>query len=160
MLMMMMKKCLTRAKMFLQTNRTQAAEIDLDLQTHAIEGPITSSVWICRISVQRFRRYPPKIPVLSLVSLTFDLQTHPCEGPNTSSVWIWRKSVQQFPRYFMHKLKKSQHQKQNLMQFTACGNQQNTVSFFLSSAIHKLNQPLPTCRLVSSWTGSTCGWRC
>ena len=38
------EKRITRAKMFLQTNRTQAAEIVLVLQTCASEGPNTSSV--------------------------------------------------------------------------------------------------------------------
>jgi len=46
----------------------------------------------------------PKMPFLSLVTLTFDLdiQTYPRKGPNSSSLWIWRKSVQRFPRYFIH----------------------------------------------------------
>jgi len=64
---------------------------------------------------------------LSLVTLTFDLdlQTRPCERWNTSSVWIWRKSIQRFPGYFIHNQKETQidgAQKQNLPQFTACGN--------------------------------------
>jgi len=72
-------------------------------------------------------RTPPKGPkmlgFLSQVTLTFDLQTRLSEGP--SSVWIWRKSLQRFPRYYIHKQKKSTDwlcQKQNLLQFTACGN--------------------------------------
>jgi len=66
---------------------------------------------------------------LSLVTLTFvlDIQTRPSDGPNTSSLWIWHKSVQRFPRYFIHKRKSHrQCQKQNLMQFIACGNKKNT----------------------------------
>jgi len=39
---------------FPNINRTQAAEIDLDLQTRPSEGPNTSSARICRKSVQRF----------------------------------------------------------------------------------------------------------
>jgi len=35
----------------------QAAEIDLDLQTHPNEGPNTFSVWIWHKSVLRFPRY-------------------------------------------------------------------------------------------------------
>jgi len=63
---------------------------------------------------------------LSLVILTFDLdiQIRPSEGPNTSSLWIWRKSVQPFPRYMVHKQKSKQKVtalKQNIMQFTGCG---------------------------------------
>jgi len=42
---------------FPNLNRWQAAEIDADLQTRPGEGPNTSSVWIWRKSVQRFRRY-------------------------------------------------------------------------------------------------------
>ena len=98
----------------------QAAEIDLDLQTRPIERPNTSSVWICRISVDRFPNYPP---FLFLVTLTIDLdlQSHPSKGPNTSSLWIWRKSVQHLPRYFIHKQKSDrQRQKQNLTQLIAC----------------------------------------
>jgi len=58
--------------------------------------------------------------------LTFDLdlQNRPSEGPNTSLVWIWCKWVQQFPRYFIHKKPTDWRcQKQNLPQFTACGNE-------------------------------------
>ena len=66
-----------------------------------------------------------KCHFLSLVTLAFDLdlQTQPSEGPNTSSMWMWRKSIQRFPWYFIHKTKKTgwRHQKQNLLQFTACG---------------------------------------
>jgi len=54
-------------------DRTQAAEIDLDLQTRPSEGPNTSFVWICRESVRRFPRYPPEISFLSLVTLILDL---------------------------------------------------------------------------------------
>jgi len=45
------------------------------------------------------------------------------QGTNTFSLWIWCKSVRRFPRYFTHKQKSHrQRQKQNLMQFTGCGN--------------------------------------
>jgi len=64
----------------------------------------------------------PNINSMHAGKIDRDLQTQPSEGPNTSSVWVWRKSVQHFPRYFIHKQKKSQHQKQSLTQFTACGN--------------------------------------
>jgi len=70
-------------------------------------------------------RRPPKMPFLSLLTLTFDLglQTRLSKGLNTSLVWIWRKSVQRFPGYFIHKQKNAdrQRQKQNLPQFTTCG---------------------------------------
>jgi len=42
-------------------------------------------------------------------------------------MWIWCKSVQWFLRYFTHKRKShTQCQKQNLTQFTACGNHKST----------------------------------
>jgi len=46
------------------------------------------------------RRKRRKMPVLTLVTLTFDvdIQTRPSEGSNTSSQWISRKSVQPFRR--------------------------------------------------------------
>ena len=47
-------------EVFPNINCTQAAEIDLDLQTRPSEAANTSSVWIWRKSVQRFPRYPPK----------------------------------------------------------------------------------------------------
>jgi len=86
--------------------RTQATEIDPDLQNCTSTGPNKSSVWIYRKSVKRFPRYPPKTPRLSVVTLTFDIQTHPIEGPNTSSLWIWCKSIQQFPEIFHTQSKK------------------------------------------------------
>ena len=118
---------------FPNRNRTQAAEIELDLQTRpSDEGPSTSSVSICRKSVERFRDIRWKPRFLSMVTLTFDLdiQTHPSEGPNTPSLWIWCKSVQRFPRYFIHEQKSHrERQKQNLTQFTACGNKVTCVTF-------------------------------
>jgi len=54
-----------------------------------------------------------------------DLQTRLSKGPNMYSTWIWCISVHLFPRCFMHKQKKTTDwrcQKQNLPQFTACGN--------------------------------------
>jgi len=107
---------------FPNINRTQATEIDLDLQTVPSEGWNTCSMWISCKSVQQFPRYPLKTPFLSVVTLTFDLdiQTHLSEGPNTSFLQIWHVSVQQFPGYFIHKQKSHrQHQKQNLTHFTA-----------------------------------------
>ena len=73
----------------------------------------------CTQSTERAK----KCRFLSLVTFTFDLdiQTCPSKGPNMSSMWIWSKSVQQFPRYFINKKSQRQRQKQNLMQFTACG---------------------------------------
>jgi len=64
---------------------------------------------------------------LFLVTLTFDLETRPNETPNRSSVWIWHKSVQQLRGYFTHKQKTTdwRRHKQNLPQFTACGNNKN-----------------------------------
>ena len=65
--------CTTTADVFPNISRTQAAEIDFDLQTRPSVGPNTSFVGICRKSFQRFPRYPPKTPFLSVVTLTFDL---------------------------------------------------------------------------------------
>jgi len=86
-------------------NYTLAAEIDLNLWTRPSEGPNTSSMWICRKSVQfsgsrDIRRKPQFCPWWPW-PLTFDLdiQTRPSEGPNTSYLWIWRKSIQRFWRY-------------------------------------------------------------
>jgi len=58
------------------------------------------------------------------LTVHIDLQTHPSEGPNTSSMWIWCKSVQRFLSCFIHNQKTTdwRRQKQNLPQFTACGN--------------------------------------
>jgi len=44
-----------------------------------------------------------------------------------SYLWIYCKSVKQFRRHFIHKQKETdwQNQKQNLLQFTACGNKLN-----------------------------------
>ena len=71
--------------------------------------------------------------VLSLVTLTFDLdiQTLPSEGTiNTPSMWICRKYVQRLPRYFIHRQKSHrQRQKQNLTQFTVCGNNKTCTKF-------------------------------
>jgi len=86
---------------------------DPDLQTRPSEGPNTSYVWICRKSVQRFPRYPPKTMFSVPGNLDLDIQT---------PLWIWCKSVQQLPRHCMHKQKSQTAPKQNLMQFTACGN--------------------------------------
>jgi len=57
-----------------------------------------------------------------LLTFDLDLQTRPSEGTNTSSVWIWRKSVQRFPRLSYRDKKVTDSTKQNLTQFTACGN--------------------------------------
>jgi len=47
----------------------------------------------------------------------------PSEGRNISSMWIWPRFIQRFPKYFIHEQKSHrQRQKQNLTQFTACGN--------------------------------------
>jgi len=76
------------------------------------------------------RRKGRKMPFVSLEALTLDLdlQSHPNEGPNTSSLWIWHKSIQRFTRYFIHKQNSHRpHQKQNLPQFSACGNDVPTV---------------------------------
>jgi len=72
--------------------------------------------------------------------LTFDLdlQIRPSEGPNTYTVWIWRKSVQLFRIYFIYKQKSHrQRQKQNLTQFTACGNQCSWLPVYDSKALSK-----------------------
>jgi len=86
--------------------------------------------------------------------LTFDidLQTHPSERPNTFFTWIWRKSVQRFPRYFIHKQKTTdwRRQKQNLLQFTACGNQQVESSMPLDQRKRK--------RAVRTWYAAAV-WR-
>jgi len=63
------------------------------------------------------RTQAAKMPFLSLWPwpLTFglDLQTRPSKRPNTPSMWICRSA----------KTSESRRQKQNLPQFTACGNQ-------------------------------------
>jgi len=89
-------------RVFLNIN-TQAAKIDLDLQTRlSKELKNTSSSWISRKSVQQCPRHLPKTSFLSMVSLTFDvdIQTHLSEEPITSCSWIERKSVHQFPETF------------------------------------------------------------
>ena len=100
----------TTAKMFLQTNRMQATEIDLDLQSRQSREPNNSSAWIWVKSVQRFPRYPLKTGFF--VRSDLDLWPWPLysseRGTNTSSVWIWGKSVQRILRYFICKRKKSQ----------------------------------------------------
>jgi len=79
----------TSAKMFFQTKRTQAAEIDLDLETCPSKGPNTYSVLVCRKSIQWFPRYLPKTPffVPGDLDLDVDIQTRPSEGPNMSENW-------------------------------------------------------------------------
>jgi len=58
-----------------------------------------------------------------------NVQTRPSEGSNMSSLWIWRKSVQRFPEIFHTQTKKSQRQKQNFTQFTACGKELESGQF-------------------------------
>jgi len=84
------------------------------------------------------RRKGRKMPFLSLVTLTFDLdiQTRPSEGPNTnsSSLQIWCKSVQQFRDISCANKKKSAPApKQNLTQFTACGNNKDDAMEYLNA---------------------------
>jgi len=74
---------------------------------------------------QTGRQKGQKMWFLSLVTLTFDIGIETClhKGPKMSSLWIWCKSIDWFLKYFIYKQKShSQRQKQNLMQFTACGN--------------------------------------
>ena len=73
---------------------------------------------------QTARRPPKGWKMPFFVPGDLDLQTPQSEGPKTSSVWIQRKFVQRFQRYFVHKQKTTDwlSQKQNLPQFTACGN--------------------------------------
>ena len=92
---------ITTVKMF---SKRKPHEIDTDLQTHPSEESNTSSMWICRTSVQRFPRYPPITPFLSLVTLAFDLYLHTRPSGDVS----YTKSHRQ-------------RQKQNLTQFTVCG---------------------------------------
>jgi len=66
----------------------------------------------------------PKMPFLSLATLTFDLdfQTRP-----KGIKYVFRVNLAQIrlaiPEIFHKQTKKSQRQKQYLTQFTACGNQ-------------------------------------
>jgi len=105
-------------------NRTQAAEIDLGLQTCPNKGPNMSSVWTCLAVPAIFRRKPFFVRVdldLWPLTLTFELvrarnqRRLPCEFV-----------VKPFSGFqdISYTTKKSQtaRQKQNLAQFTACGN--------------------------------------
>jgi len=94
------------------------------------------------------------MPFLSLVTLTFDIdiQTCPSKGPNMSSLWIQCKSVQQFPRYFIHKQKSHrQRPKQNLMQFTVCGNHQTRKDIIPNTNCMQVTERAEKCRFCPWW---------
>jgi len=61
---------------------------------------------------------------MQAAKIDLDLQTRPSEGLNTSSLCTWRKSVQRFPQdiSYTKKVTDLRRQKQNLTQFTMCGN--------------------------------------
>jgi len=74
------------------------------------------------------------MPIFVLSDLTFDLviQTRPSEGPNmrvnlAPTLWMWRNLFSH--SWDISYTNKSQHQKQNLPQFTACGNKHNLTIF-------------------------------
>jgi len=98
--------------MFYQTNRMQAAES------------------------------AEKMLFLSLVTLTFDLQTRPSEGPTRLLCEFSTNPFSGSPRYFIHKChkqKKTQTDgaKNNLPQFTACGN--DNASTTISPGTNRIN---------------------
>jgi len=79
-----------------------------------------------------------------------------------SPVWIWCKSVQQFQRYFIHKQENTNWwcQKQNLTQFTVCGNKTERVgepylSFYLEQ---RTNSPRKGTTSSGPLADCACSW--